>query len=155
MESRCLYGLCTISLRCDFLNNGSEHSMGPWTLLVHVCARNVPVFVPFLDQIDHFEFVFNTFLYTALQESLAFVFPDLEFLMTIIEQVIYCLIIDLNIGAFHFKIYLRDVFIRGNCLILKWLACTLWLILKAYTWKCWLSLMQIHYRIADFINLIK
>ena len=155
MESRSPQGLCSILLCCLFLNHGSEYSMRSWTFLVHVCASNVPVFVSFLDKIYHFIFVRNLFLYTILQESLAFIFSNLEFLMVIVKQVIYCLIINLNIWAFDIKIYLRDVFVKENCLILKWLVSTFGLFLCTLTLRRCLSLVLQRSRIADLIYLIK
>ena len=155
MELRCLERLCTISLRCLFLNHNSAYSMGPCTFLVHVCSRDLPVFVPFLNNIYHFIFVLFMFLSTVSQESIAFVFSDLEFLMAIVKQVIYCLTINLNIWAFSIKIYQSDVFIRENCLILKWLANTLWFLLNTLTWKSGLSLVHQHCSIAYFIYLIE
>ena len=73
--------------------------------------------MPSLNQIDDFIFVFDMSLYTILQEGLAFVLSYLKFLLADVEQVVYCLIVNLNIWAFDIKIYLGDVFTRENCLI--------------------------------------
>ena len=155
MGSRCPQRLCTISLCCLFLNHGSEYSIGPWTLLVQVCFRDMPVFVPFLNDIYHFISVLEMFLYTIFQDNLVSVFSYLEFLMAIVKQVIYCLIINLNIWAYSIKIYQSDVFTRENCLILKWLAEPLWFYLNTLTWRSGLSLVHHHCGIAYLIFLIE
>ena len=105
--------------------------MGPGTLKIHVCARDMPVFVTPLDEVKDFYFVLNMLLHAVLQICLAFVFSDLQLLLANVEQVVDCLVVYLDIGALDLKVYCLDVLVTENCRVVQRLARTLRLSLVA------------------------